>query len=205
MAPPSGGSRDTTLTELLAVFRRRWPVFLAVVTVLTVGAGLYAASLPAFYRASAVVAISPRKGVSVRLLQLGAPEYLAYISSSSTLHTLAGSMGENPRTLERAVDASLLAQTGNITVSAQAPSRKRAVTLANRVAEQLVARARHDRFLTAHLVAPAVGSSRPAGPPRRLIMASWLVAGLIVGALLAAGLDRVRSSSGLQRLARRPR
>jgi capsular polysaccharide biosynthesis protein len=198
------GSTDVTLDELLAVIRRRWKVVVAVAAVLTVGAAVYAASLPSYYRASAVVAISPRKDVGVRLVLLGAPEYLAYISSRSTLRTLAATVGEDPRVLERDVEATLLAQTGNITVSAKAPSQRRAAALANMLAEQILAHARNDRFLTADLVAPAIGSRTPAGPPRRMIVASWLGAGLIVGALVAAGVDRVRVSPGSAQDARRP-
>src|SRR5918999_5778437 len=96
------------LPQLLDALRWRWKQALVVAALFTVGAALYVESLPAQYDGKALLAISPRPSApsaSADTVRVIGPKYVAYVTARSTIAAVAPRIGEDPQTLEEAVDA----------------------------------------------------------------------------------------------------
>jgi polysaccharide biosynthesis transport protein len=183
------------LPELLDALRWRWKVVLAIALPLFAGTTLYVESLPSQYTGEAIVTVAPRvdnPAISPTQVTVGAPKYVAYATAPATVRRLAQELGEDAREMEESVEATLAADTGDITVAVTLTSPERAVEAANRFAEDLVAFSGDDPLLEASIVAPASIPSEPSGPPRRLLEASSLVLGLMLGFAIAFMIERSR-------------
>ena len=193
-------NRGGGLAELYAIVRNRWKLVLAITLGVLVGAAAYVYSLPAEYDGEAIVAISPRPeipGSSSDFVRILGPKYVSYISAHSTVRKVAEELGEDVSELSSALSASLARDTGTVTISVRRESAAQAARDANAFARELVEFGGTDPLMSAQLVAPALPSSQPAAPQRKLLMAAALVVGLLlavgVAVLLERGRPRVRS------------
>jgi tyrosine-protein kinase len=206
-----GLAPDEGLPALLDALRWRWKQALVVAALFTFGAVLYVESLPAQYDGKALVAISPRPSApsaSADTVRVIGPKYVAYVTARSTIATVAPQVGEDPQTLEHAVDAAVPTDTGNMTVTVRLPSPERAARSANAFAERAVEFSATDSLLRAQLVARALPPDEPASPPRRLLEAAAGFVGLLLGiassVLLERGRPRVRSWRDVARVSGYP-
>ena len=190
---------DVSVGVFLQDLLRRWKVATAIAVAFTVGAALYARSLPNSYQGSTVIAFSPRTGSDGRPINIGAdtvrvilPKYVAYVTARSTVRTVAGRINENPGKLVDSVDATITADSGNVTITATLPSARRAATAANALAAETLTFNQNDTVLEGVVVAPALPPAAPSGPPRMLIELAALAVGLLLGAAAALLLERGR-------------
>jgi capsular polysaccharide biosynthesis protein len=185
---------QTSLSDVVDLIRRRWRFVVVVALSMVVGATLYAERQPLQYEASAIVAVTLRRGQSsADLVKVAASRFAAYVTAPATIGRVADRLGEDAARLQRRVDAEIVPDTGTITVTVRHPDRRQAVTTANELVAQLRNGSVADRMVAVQPVAPAVLPAGPAGPPRRLIELAALVAGLLLGAGLAALVDAVKA------------
>ncbi len=190
MAQDSGG-----LPELVDALRWRWKLLLLVVVPLVAGAAFYAERLPNQYEAQAVVTVEPRPDlptVGADIVAIDGPKYVAYITAPATVRRLAPQLGESESDLESAVEASLAATTGNITITVTLEDPERAAAVAQAFADDLVTFSRRDPVVTAQLIAPPVVPDSPSGPPRRLMEGAALLVAVLVGVALTTAVERSR-------------
>lgn len=189
-----GLSEQVPLLALLRDLRRRWRVALAVTLAVFAGGILYAESLPDQYTTSAVVAFSPKPdgNAGADTVRVVLPKYVAFATARATTNRVAPAIGERPRTLASAVDASVAADSGNLKIDVTLPAPRRAATAANALAAEVVSFAENDELLDAVIVAEALPSLAPSGPPRRLLQLATLIVGGLLGAAMAFLLERGR-------------
>jgi polysaccharide biosynthesis transport protein len=183
---------EASLSDFFDTIRRRWRLILTVTLSLVVGAALYAERQPLQYEASAIVAVIPRQEGGADDVRVAAPRYASYITAAATINRVAGQLGEDPGGLQHRVSATIVPDTGNITVTVRHTDPRRAQAAANALAGQLRRASAADRLLMVQSVAPAVLPTSPAGPSRRLIEAAALVVGLLLGVGLASLVDAAR-------------
>jgi succinoglycan biosynthesis transport protein ExoP len=175
-----------TLPGLLRDALRQWKVALAVTAAVVLGVTLYARSLPNEYEGKVVMSFFPRPdatGVGGDTMRLVLPKYVAYVTARATANRVAPRVGERPARLNDATDASIASETGNVTLRVELPSAARASRAANALARETLDFAGSDPLLQGVIVAPALPSPSPSGPPRVL----FALTGLVVGALLGVG------------------
>jgi polysaccharide biosynthesis transport protein len=195
------------LPELFDAVRWRWKPAALIAACIFIGALIYIEQLPSKYDSKAVVAISPRPDVSAAgadTVRVGAPKFVAFAEAPKTAQEVATSLGLSRATLEKAVDASVPLDTGNVTITVRLEDPRQAARVANVYAARIVALARRDPLLTGELVAPAIPPTEPAAPPRRLLEAAALIVGILIGIgvslLLERGRPRLRSWRGIARM-----
>jgi polysaccharide biosynthesis transport protein len=187
--------QERALPEFIDSLSHRWKLILWVAVLVAAGATWYVESLPAQYETKATVVFSPRAQVetassdSVRLLL---PKYVAYATAPATVDQLAPSLGQAPDVLERAVNATPVTDSGNLVIGVQMSDPDEAADAANAFARATVAFSETDRLITGEIVAPALAPESPSGPPRRLLEASALAAGLLVAVGLSFLVERGR-------------
>jgi len=182
----------TAVPRLVDALRWQWKAVLLVVVPLLVGTAFYAERLPAKYTGTAIVAIEPKPNVDPNVVTVSAPKYVDYVTAPATIRQLAPSTTVSESELEHAVSAGLAVNTGNVTINVELSSPGEAAAIANQFARDLIAFASHDALVDGRLIAPAVVSTSPSGPPRRLMEAAGLVVALMIGLLLALYLERSR-------------
>ena len=188
---------DSSLRQLVTLVSRRWSIVLTVAIAAVVGTTVYVGRQPDQYDASAVVSVLPRPATpNPDLVRIGAPRYLAFITAPATISQVAAKLGEDPADLRRRVKATVATDTGNITITVRALTPHAAMTAADALARRLERTASRDKLLQADIVAPADRPRAPAAPPRRLLQAGALAAGLLAGMGLAALLDWCRTTLG---------
>lgn len=188
---PRGRQRrqGDVLPDIWGVLRWRWRLAALVAAAFVGGATLYAETLPDRYRVEAIVSVSPRTAeVSPTAVTVGAPRYVAYATAPATLERVGAELGES---LDRAVDAQLAANTGDITIIAELPDPDRAQQAANAVAGEVIDYSAGDRLLTVSLVARAIEPTQPSGPPRRTIEVAALLLALAAGTASALAAERM--------------
>ena len=188
-------AQETALPDFLEGLRWRWKPILATALLTLVAVTFVARSLPSQYDAKTVLSIAPRPDVpaagadTVRVI---APKYVAYVTAPATISAVAPSVGERPSVAEKAVDAALKTDTGNLTITVRLRSPKRAAALANALADRVVGFSKLDPLLTAEVVARALPPKSPAAPRRRLLEAIGLVVGVLWGIAISLILERGR-------------
>jgi Mrp family chromosome partitioning ATPase/capsular polysaccharide biosynthesis protein len=184
---------ESGLLETVGAISRRWRLIAMVALSVVVGATLYTERQPSRYEASAIMAVIPRGGhSSADLVVLAAPRFASYLTAPATIRKVAGRLGEDADDLQQQVNATIVPDTANITITVGHLDPLRATVVANELGGQLRRASASDRLVMVQSVAPAVLPAGPAGPPRRLIEAAALVAGLLLGLGLAALLDAVQ-------------
>jgi capsular exopolysaccharide synthesis family protein len=190
---------DVTFGVFVQDLLRRWKLATVVAIAVVVGAGLYAQSLPNQYEGRTVVAFAPRVRPDGTALNVGAdvvrvvlPKYVAYVTARATVQRVAARLGEQSAVLAGAVDATITADSGNVTITVKLPGAKRAAAAANAFAAETVSFNDQDAILQGVIVAPALVPTTPSGPPRTLLELAALVVGLILGAAFALLLERGR-------------
>ncbi|MDQ1439557.1 MAG: tyrosine-protein kinase [Acidimicrobiaceae bacterium] len=187
-------AEELNLGALVRDLRRRWRIATAVALAFVIGATLYAYQLPNSYQGRVVVAFAPRKDVNIGgdIVRQVLPKYVAYATARATLDRVANDLGERPAILRQAVTAGVAVDSGNLSITAELGSARRAADAANAVAAAVISFADVDPLLQAVIVAPALPESVPSGPPRTLIEAAALVVGVLLGAVGAYLLERGR-------------
>lgn len=171
-----------------------------------IGATLYVESLPAEYKEEAIVAFAPQPEVGSDAVRVVLPAYVEYVTAAPTVRKIAAQLGEDPGELAAATDATNPLDTGNIEITAVLPSPERATDAANAFAEDLVQFAETDeiQLLSSQIIAEAVPSSQPSGPPRTLLEAASLLIGALLGIgvslLVERGRPRLRSWRDIARM-----
>jgi polysaccharide biosynthesis transport protein len=171
-----------------------------------IGATLYVESLPAEYKEEAIVAFAPQPEEGSDTVRVVLPAYVEYVTSAQTVRKVAAELGEDPGDLAAATDATNPLDTGNIEITAVLPSPERAADAANAFAEDLVQFAETDeiQLLSSQIIAEAVPSSEPSGPPRTLLEAASLLIGALLGIgvslLVERGRPRLRSWRDIARM-----
>jgi hypothetical protein len=189
----------------LLVALRRWPV--VVLTTLGVGLGAFAVaqSPPSTYEAVAVVSFLPVREYQADLLRLTLPRYQAYASSTDRLRQVADELGLDERKVRDAVEVRIPAESPNITITVTTTSPRQSAAIANRLAELTESFADADGVLRSANLQRAQPAREPSGPPRTLITAAGLLAGLAMGGVLAylieARRPRVRTRVDLEAIA----
>ena len=186
--------QERGLPELVDALRWRWKPAVAVALFFTLGATLYIESLPAQYDGKALVAIGPRpnRGAEADTVRVVAPKYVAYATAPSTVRNVAPTVGEDAAEIERAVDAAVATDTGNVSITVRLPSAERAARTANAFADAVVRFSERDPLLVGQLVARALPPDDPASPPRRLLEGASFFVGALLGILTAIILERAR-------------
>lgn len=180
------------LPEVLADVRRRWKIAALVLVGMVAGAYFYAHSLPNQYRARAVVAFAPKPTSTVGgdTLRVVLPKYVAFATAESTIRRVENAT--NLADLGSSVSASIAPDSGNLDLTVEMTSPSRASRVANAMSAEVISFAATDPLFDAVVVAPALPSSTPAGPPRNLIVAAAGAVGLLLGVILAFVLERGR-------------
>ena len=186
---------EGSIPELIDALRWRWKLVVLFAIPLLAGVVFYAESLPLEWEGEAIITVAPRpelEGISPSQVTVGAPKYVAYITAASTIRNVAPTIGEDPSVIEKAIDATLAADTGDITITMTLPSPERAMVAANTFARETVRFSVTDPLLSAAIVAPAALPGQASGPPKRLIEAAGLLVGLILGVAAAFLVERSR-------------
>ena len=171
-----------------------------------IGATLYVEALPAEYKEEAIVAFAPLPEVGADTVRVVVPAYVEYVTAAPTVRKVAATLGEDPGELASAVDAQVALDTGNLTITATMPSPDRAADAANAFSEDLVEFAETDesQLLSSQIIAEALPSSQPSGPPRTLLEAASLLLGALLGIgvslLVERGRPRLRSWRDIARM-----
>lgn len=195
----------------------RWRVVVGVSMAVSAGVLVFVGSMPDVYSARAVVAFTPRLGAGVGAAELRAvlPAYVTYISAPSTQRGLVEKAGVGTGTLAGAVSAGLVSDSSTVSLAVTLPDGASAARVANVLADEVVRFAADDALLTSRVVARALPSMSPSGPPRGLFGSAGVLVALLCGMAAAVLLElarpRVRTSSevgeatGYRVLARVPR
>ena len=198
---------ESGLRGLLDTLRWRWKVLVPVAFGVFLLATLYVNSLPSTYTAESVVAFAPRpeaESASADTVRVVVPKYLAYITAPATILEVATETGEQPGDLDKALNAEVEVDTGNLRISIELPEGEAAASAANAFADRTIRFAEEDRLLSAELVAEALPPTDPSGPPRRLLQAAALAFGLLLGTGLSFIIEtqrpRLRSWTDMTRL-----
>jgi succinoglycan biosynthesis transport protein ExoP len=195
------------LPELFDALRWRWKPAALIALCIFVGAFLYIQKLPSKYDAKAVVAISPRADVPAAgadTVRVGAPKFVAFAEAPRTAARIGALTGLSRQTLEKAVNASVPVDTGNVSIIVRLEDANKAADVANLYARSVIDFSKNDPLLSGELVASAIAPTTPAAPPRRLLEAAALIVGVLVGVgvslLLERGRPRLRSWRGIARM-----
>jgi capsular exopolysaccharide synthesis family protein len=194
LAEGSGG-----LPDLVDALRWRWKPAVLIAACIFAGAFLYISKLPAQYDAQAVIAINPRPGTlaGADTVRVGAPKFVQFVEAPETAARVSSYTHVPRATLEKAVNAVVPVDTGNVSITARMQSPTRAARIANAYADEVIAFAANDELLSAQQVARAIPPTVPAAPPRRLLEAASLIVGVLIGVgislLLERGRPRLRS------------
>src|SRR5687767_8589449 len=124
---------SVTVAVLVQDLLRRWRVVVAVAAAVTLGATVYAESLPNQYQGRTVLAFAPRRppgggnvGIGADTVRVVLPKYVAYATSRATVERVADTIGERPSVLRHAVDATITADSGNVTITVELAGPRRA-------------------------------------------------------------------------------
>jgi capsular polysaccharide biosynthesis protein/Mrp family chromosome partitioning ATPase len=173
---------EKTLPELVSSARRGWLVVLAVAVSVLAGAAFYAERQPKQYDATAIVAISPRPAVpNPDLVRIAAPKYASFITAPQTVRQVAEQLGQDPVELRRRVKATVVTDTGNIIITVRQRRPDRAAAAANALADRVELRSQDDKLVSGDVISTADPPRSPAPPSPRLIEASALFVGLMLG------------------------
>lgn len=202
-------AEEANLPELIDQLRRRWKLAALITAGVFLGAVAYVESLPNEYQGRAIVAFAPKPiqdsaPPSADTVRLIVPAYSAYVTSPATITEVADAAGVNPDDLEHGLDATVATDTGNLTITVTLRRPGPAAEAANALADAAVEFSADDELVGGELVADAPVPTGPSGPPRRLLEAAALVAGLLLGIsvalLLERGRPRIRSGRDIYQL-----
>jgi len=186
-------AEEAGLQELVDALRWRWKLVLLIAAPVFLGTLLYAESLPLEYQAKAIVSIAPATTeVSPSQVTVGGPKYVSFATAAQTIRRLAARLDMDPKELEDALEATLTTDTGDLTLTATDTSAERATDIANAFAGELVRFSASDGLLEASVTASAVVPLEPSGPPKRLMEASALMVGVVLGLIGAFLVERSR-------------
>ncbi|WP_300681127.1 polysaccharide biosynthesis tyrosine autokinase [Nocardioides sp.] len=189
------------LREYAATLRKQWYV-VALFTLLTTVAGLYyATSKPAVYQGTSQVFVSSSPGATIQDLVQGSnytqnlvQSYAALAAMPVVLDPVIAELHLNTtsRALAKRVTASTTLNTVIINIAVTAPTAEGSAAISNAVANQLSTTiaglnpsATHDEAVRLQVVSPASVPSGPIAPRKKLIVATFLLAGLALGVVVA--------------------
>jgi polysaccharide biosynthesis transport protein len=188
-------AQETGLPELLDALRWRWKLIALIAIAVFVGAAAYVETLPNEFEGESIVAFAPRPKVDAAnadTVRITLPRYVAYVTAPSTVEEVATELGEDAGEIGDSLDAQNPSETGNLVITSRLDSSERAAAVANAFADAAVDESLSDELLTADVIAVALPSSSPAGPPRRLLEGAALVVGLALGIAVSFLMERGR-------------
>jgi capsular exopolysaccharide synthesis family protein len=180
------------LRELFKILWRRRLVLLATLVVTTAVAAAFAATRPTEYESTATVAVTPATNeayVTPEVLNALLGTY-AETAKSSSMKVAAEEQTGKP--VEGKVETTTQAGTGILQITGNAESAEVARQTATAITSAFVVYLRRNEFFEAQIVDPAALPESPAQPRPPLIIAIGILLGLIGGAMLAYGIDRLR-------------
>jgi succinoglycan biosynthesis transport protein ExoP len=180
------------LQELFKILWRRRLVLVVTLIATTALSALFAATRPTEYESTATIAVTPATNeayVTPEVLNALLGTY-AETAKSSSMKTLAEERAGAP--IEGKVETSTQAGTGILEITGNAESAEVARQTATAITAAFVVYLRENKFFEATIVNPAVTPESPAQPRPPLIIAIGILLGLIGGAMLAYGIDRLR-------------
>jgi capsular polysaccharide biosynthesis protein len=193
--PPSPAPVASSIARALTL---RWKVILATTILATLVAWALAAMQPKRYRASAMVAIAPAAGVDAHEAYR-AVEVLQYRTVVATIAAIASApVTEHEAraagaTGDYGIRAVVVPHTDLLRIEVEGPNGGEAAAIANRLPAILGKRtASMYRFFAVAPVSPADAPTKPFFPRIGRAIAAGLILGLLLGALLAYGLDRLQ-------------
>ena len=180
--------------ELLDTLRWRWQLAALIAAGIFLGAVFYVEQLPSEYEAQAVLALAPRPeaGTSSDTVRIVAPKYVAFLSSPQTAEDIADDLGTQASVIEDALEATTTPDSGNLTISATTTNPQLSADIANALLREALTFSSQDELLSGEIVARAVVTDRPSGPPRKLLEAAALLVGIILGITVALLVERGR-------------
>ncbi|MEO6206010.1 MAG: hypothetical protein ABIO67_11610, partial [Mycobacteriales bacterium] len=176
-------TEDQGLAAVAAGLRRNLALLLLVTVPVFLGVAVYAETRPAIYTAETTLSFTPRLGTQVGadVIRLVLPRYVAFLAAPSTLSRVTAVTGVDDSTLSRSSDATIQTDTANLTVTVKLTSGTQAARVANAFGDAALVYARGDELLEAQIVARALPSDTPSGPPRRLLEIAGLLAAVLTG------------------------
>lgn len=185
-------NEESGLLAVLDAVRRRWKLLLVVALPLVVGSAYVAETLPPTYTGETTISFAPRpeSDVGADIVRLLLPRYAVFAASRQNVRDVADALALDEREVADAVDVSIPADTGNLTVTVELDSPDLAAEVANALAAATVAFAESDPLISGIVVESALPPSEPSGPPRRLIELASLLAALLLGIGLAVIVER---------------
>jgi len=186
---------DRGLPQLLEVVRWRWKFVAWIAILMALGATLYVETLPSRYDGAAVVAFAPRANAAnsgAETVRVVVPKYVEYVTADATIRRVAAELRLDHAILSNAVSAKHAQLTGNVTITVRLEEPARAAKAANSFATAAIEYSRKDPLLVGELVAAAATPSEPSAPPRRILEATALFVGILLGLAAAALVERGR-------------
>lgn len=180
--------------ELLDTLRWRWQLAVLIALGTFLGAVFYVEQLPSEYEAQAVLALAPRPeaGTSSDTVRIVAPKYVAFLASPQITADVAEDLGTDPSVVADALDATTTPDSGNLTITATTTNPQLSADIANSLLREALTFSSQDELLSGEIVARAVVSDTPSGPPRKLLEAAALLVGIILGITVALLVERGR-------------
>lgn len=190
-------AEEANLPELVDQLRRRWKLGALITVGVFLGAVAYVETLPNEYQGRAIVAFAPKPiqdsaPPSADTVRLIVPAYSAFVTSPATVTEVADAAGVDADDLEDGLDATVATDTGNLTITVTLRRPRPAAEAANALADAAVDFSADDELVGGEVVAGAPVPTGPSGPPRRLLEAAALVAGVLLGISVALLLERGR-------------
>lgn len=163
-------------------------VMLVALIGVTVGIAVPVERAPNEYESRSVVSFGPRgqQQLTGDMLQLLTAKYVAFLTAQATMREIAADTGERETALRKAVTVTQEPETANVAIDVSLPESDQAARVANAMAVKALRRSAGDASVRAEIIARAVVSAKPAGPPRRLIELVGFVLGLVVAGLIGA-------------------
>ncbi|HEY0141055.1 MAG TPA: Wzz/FepE/Etk N-terminal domain-containing protein [Thermoanaerobaculia bacterium] len=196
--PPPQPAAPPIVSSIARALTLRWKVVLATAILATLVAWALAAMQPKRYRASALVAIAPAAGVDAHEAYR-AVEVLQYRTVVATIAAIASApVTEHEAqaagsTGNYAIRAVVVPHTDLLRIEVEGPNGQQAAAIANRLPAILGKRtAAMYRFFAVAPVSAADVPNSPFFPRVGRAIAAGVILGLLLGALLAYGLDRLQ-------------
>lgn len=163
----------------------------------SIGALIFASTLPTLYMGNAVVALVPRPTTdadSDDAVEIAMPAYVAQATSPATIREVAAQVGVPAGDLAEDLRVTYEPESSTMAIELQLPSPADAADAANAIAAGVIAAAEGDELVAAELVARALPEGEPDAPRRGLMGLAALGAGTVVGTTAALFLERTRRS-----------
>lgn len=161
----------------------------------SIGASIFASTLPTLYAGNAVVALVPLPSDetdSDDAVEIAMPAYVAQATSPTTIEEVAAEVGVPAGDLAEELHVTYEPESSTMAIELQLPSPANAADAANAIAARVITAAQGDELVAAEVVSRALPEGEPDAPRRGLMGLAALGAGTVVGTAAALFLERTR-------------